>query len=189
MIRTAKGFLLAGASVVAILAAAADAQAETITAIGSGTYTIPVTGEYLIELFGAQGGTGGDAGGVGGLGAEVVAQGFFTAGTELVLFVGGQGGSGAPGGGGGGGPTSLIDGSIGADAGGGGGGANGGGAGGPGQSSAIGQHGYGLGGGYGGGEGTQSLGSGGVGGGPKYAGEGARACSTSAFQATPRLVL
>ncbi|MGA8445381.1 MAG: glycine-rich protein, partial [Roseiarcus sp.] len=99
MIRTAKGFLLAGASVVAILAAAVDARADTITAIGSGTYTIPVTGEYLIELFGAQGGTGGDSGGVGGLGAEVIVVETLTAGTQLVVFVGGEGGSGAPGGG------------------------------------------------------------------------------------------
>lgn len=93
MIRTAKGFLLAGASVLAILAAVTEAQAVTITTVGSSDYDITATGRYLIELFAAQGGTGGASGGVGGLGAEVVVEGVFTAARNWCCLSAGRAGA------------------------------------------------------------------------------------------------
>jgi hypothetical protein len=97
MIKSTKAFLLAGASGLAILACAAEANAETFTMPGMFTFTASVSGEYTLELFGASGGLaeGFVPPGLGGLGAEVSGQVFLTAGEDLTVFVGGQGGYGA----------------------------------------------------------------------------------------------
>jgi hypothetical protein len=101
MIKSTKAFLLAGASALAILASAAEANAETFAFTGKAqTFTATVSGEYAVEVLGASGGNG--TLGVGGLGAEVSGDVFLTAGEDLRLFVGGRGGSGYDGGGGGG---------------------------------------------------------------------------------------
>jgi hypothetical protein len=103
MIKSTKAFLLAGASALAILASAVDANAETFVFTGGPqTFTASVSGEYAVELLGASGGNSSGEGRMGGLGAEVSGDVFLTAGEDLRLFVGGQGGSGYDGGGGGG---------------------------------------------------------------------------------------
>src|SRR5580693_2615189 len=100
MIKSTRAFLLAGASALAILASAVEANAETFVFTGGvQTFTASVSGEYAVELLGASGGNGPN---MGGLGAEVSGDIFLTAGEDLTLFVGGQGGSGGAGGGGGG---------------------------------------------------------------------------------------
>jgi hypothetical protein len=53
MIRTARRFLLAGTSALAILSAA-EAEADTYTIPGSYTFTTTVAGEYFIEVAGAK---------------------------------------------------------------------------------------------------------------------------------------
>jgi hypothetical protein len=103
MIKSTKAFLLAGASALAILASAAEANAETFVFTGGvQTFTASVSGEYAVELLGASGGNSMAFGSVGGLGAEVSGDVFLTAGEDLTLFVGGQGRSATSGGGGGG---------------------------------------------------------------------------------------
>jgi hypothetical protein len=104
MIKSTKALLLAEASALAILASAAEANAETFAFTGAEqTFTASVSGEYAVELLGASGGNGGAAVvTAGGLGAEVSGDVFLTAGEDLTLFVGGQGGSAQYAGGGGG---------------------------------------------------------------------------------------
>jgi PEP-CTERM motif len=114
MIKSTKALLLAGASALAILASAAEANAETFVFTGKAqSFTATVSGEYAVELLGASGGSEALFGGVGGLGAEVSGAIFLTAGEDLKLFVGGQGESGGLAGGGGGGsflfgPTGVL---------------------------------------------------------------------------------
>jgi Glycine rich protein len=102
--------LLAGASALAILASAAEANAETFVFTGAAqTFTASVSGEYAVELLGASGGNSTDFGSKDGLGAEVSGDVFLASGEDLTLFVGGQGGSGHFAGGGGGG-SFVFDG-------------------------------------------------------------------------------
>src|SRR6478735_8583760 len=101
MIKSTKGLLLAGASALAILASAVEANAETFTVPGMFSFTASVSGEYAVELRGATGGTALE-GEAGGPGAFVSGDIFLTEGEDLTLFVGGQGGSGSIAGGGGG---------------------------------------------------------------------------------------
>src|ERR1700690_1724206 len=102
MIKSTKALLLAGASALAILACAAEANAETFTIPGMFSFTATVSGEYAVELLGSSGGNPTVVRPVvGGLGAEVSGDVFLTAGEDLTLFVGGQGGSGLIAGGGG----------------------------------------------------------------------------------------
>src|ERR1700677_4298834 len=122
MITSTKAFLLAGASALAILACAAEANAETFTVPGMFSFTASVSGEYAVELLGASGGNTTDGNGVGGRGAEVSGDVFLTVGEDLTLFVGGQGGTGVLAGGGGGGSFVFHETEVLAVAGGGGGG-------------------------------------------------------------------
>jgi hypothetical protein len=110
MIKSTRAFLLAGASALAILASAAEANAETFVFTGGQqTFTASVSGEYAVELLGASGGNAANFGSSdGGLGAEVSGAVFLTAGEDLTLFVGGQGGSGTNAGGGGGGSFVFL---------------------------------------------------------------------------------
>ena len=124
MIKSTRVFLLAGASALAILASAAEANAETFTMPAMFSFTAAVSGEYAVELLGASGGNSTIfAPADGGLGAEVSGDVFLTAGEDLTLFVGGQGGSATFGGGGGGGSFVFHGADVLAVAGGGGGGA------------------------------------------------------------------
>jgi PEP-CTERM motif len=177
MIKSTKAFLLAGASALAILACAAEANAETFVFTGGvQSFTASVSGEYAVELLGASGGDGSTSGtnaAVGGLGAEVSGDVFLTAGEDLTLFVGGQGGSGGVAAGGGGGsfvfgPTGVL-----AVAGGGGGGGDGG----PTDDGSPGLAGMsgGTGGNYGGKGGVGGTGGGGGGG---YGGGGGAGVKT-----------
>jgi hypothetical protein len=125
MIKSTKAFLLAGASAMAILASAAEANAETFTIPGTASFTASVSGEYAVELLGASGGNATFFNAVGGLGAEVSGDVFLTKGEDLTLFVGGQGGSARFAGGGGGGSFVFNGTDVLAVAGGGGGGGNG----------------------------------------------------------------
>jgi PEP-CTERM motif len=162
MIKSTKAFLLAGASALAILASAAEANAETFAFTGAvQSFTASVSGEYAVELLGAGGGH------TGGRGAEVSGDVFLTAGEDLTLFVGGQGGygSGVPAGGGGGGSFVFRGTDVLAVAGG-GGGAGAVGNGGPGLAGTSG----GTGGGTGGAGGVGGTGGGGGGGGGGGAG-------------------
>jgi PEP-CTERM motif len=94
--------LLTGASALAILASAAEANAETFAFTGAAqSFTASLSGEYAVELLGASGGNSIAFNSVGGLGAEVSGDVFLTAGEDLTLFVGGQGQSATSGGGGG----------------------------------------------------------------------------------------
>src|SRR5580693_10167645 len=123
MIKSTRALLLAGASALAILASAADANAETFTMPGMFSFTASVSGEYALELFGASGGTPSPGGGhPGGKGAEVSGDISLTGGETLTLFVGGQGGSVYSNGGGGGGSFVFNGANVLAVAGGGGGG-------------------------------------------------------------------
>jgi hypothetical protein len=122
VINSTKAFLLAGASALAILACAAEANAETFTMPGMFSFTAAVSGEYALELLGASGGNSTlGLGSAGGLGAEVSGDIFLTAGEDLSLFVGGQGGSAILAGGGGGGSFVFRGADVLAVAGGGGG--------------------------------------------------------------------
>jgi hypothetical protein len=125
MIKSTRAFLLAGASALAILASAVEANAETFTMPGMFSFAAPVSGEYAVELLGASGGSSSFFGSVGGLGAVVSGDVFLTAGEELTLFAGEQGGSGTYAGGGGGGSFVFRGTDVLAVAGGGGGGGDG----------------------------------------------------------------
>ena len=56
MIKSTRALLLAGASALAILTCAAEANAETFTMPGMFSFTASVSGEYAVELLGASGG-------------------------------------------------------------------------------------------------------------------------------------
>jgi Glycine rich protein len=117
-----RAMLLAGVSALAMLACAAEANAETFVFTGAvQSFPVLVSGEYSLDVFGASGGNSAHA--VGGLGAEVSGDISLTAGETLTLFVGGQGQNGYGGGGGGGGGFVFLGASVLAVAGGGGGGA------------------------------------------------------------------
>jgi hypothetical protein len=167
MIKSTKAFLLTGASALAILASAVEANAETFVFTGGEqSFTASVSGEYAVELLSASGGNSTAFGAaVGGPGAEVSGDIVLTAGEDLTLFVGGQGRTAILGGGGGG--SFVFDGTDVLAVAGGGGGAGGG----PGVDG-----GPGLAGTSGGTEGGTDSGKGGVGGaggaGGKYGGGG-----------------
>jgi hypothetical protein len=120
-----RGLLLAGASALAILAGAAEANAATVVFSFTGglqTFIAPVTGTYEIDAFGASGGGNGNASG--GLSAEVRTDVLLVKGGGLTILVGAQGGAATySGGGGGGGSFIMFDGSFVLAAVGGGGGA------------------------------------------------------------------
>jgi hypothetical protein len=110
--------LLAGASLLALLAAAPTASAATKTFVyidGVVEYTVPASGEYEIAAYGAQGGStknNSGNGATGGKGALVSSHFNLTAGEVLQIAVGGVGGGGKYSGGGGGaafviGPDNL----------------------------------------------------------------------------------
>jgi hypothetical protein len=140
-----KRFLLAGASLMALITATASASATTIPVSGAIVdFIVPTDGTYQIIAFGAQGGINGRNGGspsiAGGLGAEMGGEIFLAAGSQLKIAVGGMGasGSGSYAGGGGGGSFVVGPGSDGLlVAAGGGGGAGGS------QNTNKGQFGYG----------------------------------------------
>ena len=162
MIKSTRALLLAGASALAILASAAEANAETFTVPGMFSFTASVPGEYAVELLGASGGNATFTGGnVGGLGAEVSGDVFLTAGEDLTLYVGGQGETQQAGGGGGGSFVFRGMDVLAVAGGGGGGGRAAPGGGGPGLAGTSG----GTGGGTGGTGGAGGTGGGGGGGG------------------------
>jgi hypothetical protein len=175
MIKSTKAFLLAGASALAILACAAEANAETFTMPGMFSFTAAVSGEYAVELLGASGGNSTEFMQSGGPGAEVSGDVFLTAGEDLTLIVGGQGAFGpdSHGGGGGGGSFVFHGTDVLAVAGGGGGAGYGihaflysaGGVGVTGRSGGYGERGYRYGGGAGGLNGNGGYGGDGGGGG------------------------
>jgi hypothetical protein len=172
--------LLAGASALAILVGAADANAASFTIPGQFDYIVPVSGLYAIDALGARGGL--NIFENAGLGAEVMGDVFLSAGEDLSVLVGGEGFAAEGGGGsfifgplgllaaagGGGGPSASGEGPAGdpglagpnGGAGGGPGGAGGtGGSGGAGgTNSFLGKYGNG-----GGGAGVNSSGGDGLG--------------------------
>ncbi len=171
----------------------------TFTATGSlQFYFVAVTGEYELEVDGAQGGAGG--GQLGGKGAAIGGDFYLQAGSELEIIVGSMGGSGKDAGGGGGG-SFVVDefrelgpyGLVLAVAGGGGGGgsldAGGGGV----ATAGIGGNGSGSDGGVGGsgqiegagGGGTTAGGGGGGGGETGGAGGGDRSAGSSGEYVIP----
>jgi hypothetical protein len=86
--------LLAGASLMAITAASADAETWTYNYTGSiQTFAVPTTGTYNIIANGAQGGSSKDNVGAGGLGAQVSGNFTLNAGELLQIAVGGAGAS------------------------------------------------------------------------------------------------
>ena len=92
----AKLILLAGASMLALMAGAASASAETFDFTGGvQTFTAVTSGLYDIEADGAQGGASFTFSG--GAGAELRGKVFLTAGETLDIIAGGMGGSGANG--------------------------------------------------------------------------------------------
>jgi Glycine rich protein len=94
MVKSTNGFLLAGASALAILASAAEANAETFAFTGGlQSFTVSVSGEYAVQVLGASGGNFPFTVSRGGFGAEVNGDIFLTAGETLTLLVGGQGAS------------------------------------------------------------------------------------------------
>jgi hypothetical protein len=169
MIRSTRTFLLAGASALAILASAAEANAETFAFTGAvQSFTASVSGEYAVELLGASGGNATFFNAVGGLGAEVSGDVFLTKGEDLTLFVGGQGGSARFAGGGGGNGLDGGPGLAGTSGGTGGGSGGAGGVGGTGGGGGNGGGGAGVNtgpaGGYGGNGSRGISGAGGAGG-------------------------
>ena len=146
---TKKRVFLAGASMLAMLAAS-EASAVTFEFTGAETtWMTPVSGLYDITAYGAQGGALRHP--VGGLGAEASGEVFLAAGTSLTVLVGGMPPLGGGGGGSfvfGGPATTLVA------AGGGGGGGFYYGDGGPGLATAAGGAGGGVRGGVGGADGN-----------------------------------
>jgi PEP-CTERM motif len=106
MFRGTRRFFLAGASALAIMAGAADADADIFTVPGEYTFTAPSAGTYVVDVWGAQG--GGSSGYGGGLGAGVAVEVALTVGEEVLVFVGAQGGYGLSAGGGGGSSAALL---------------------------------------------------------------------------------
>jgi hypothetical protein len=178
-----KKVLLAGASLMALLAAAPAASGATVTFDYTGkivSYVAPENGAYQIVAFGAQ---GGNTGRLGGLGTKVFAEVELTKGETLQIAVGGAGqsDSNTTGGGGGGGGGSFVVGPGNQAlvvAGGGGGAGNPGDAGNPGQAGADGGNGNGTlihrGDGGSSGAGGEAGGYGGGGGGGGFKGNGER---------------
>jgi hypothetical protein len=101
--------ILAGVSILAILAATSETGATTFSYSGSiVTYTIPETGKYDLTAAGAQGGESffgfqNTGAGIGGKGALMDGIFKFTAGEVIRILVGGIGAMGESAGGGGGG--------------------------------------------------------------------------------------
>lgn len=90
-----KWYLLSGASMMALVAATSGAKAAAFSYTGTVIdYTVPVTGEYDITAFGAQGGNSAVGGHAGGLGGEATGLFTLTAGDTLEIAVGGAGGVG-----------------------------------------------------------------------------------------------
>jgi hypothetical protein len=143
----AKRILLAGASMLALMAGAAGANATTFDFTGSVQhFTVVSSGLYDIQADGAQGGRGRSAFGnsPGGAGAEVGGEVFLTAGEMLNIVAGGRGATGIYGTGGGGGFSGVFAAAAPLImAGGGGGGSYGSGNGGPGLASINGGNGNG----------------------------------------------
>ena len=112
-----KTLLLAGASVLAFSATAADAITFDYTG-GLQSWTAPGNGVYAFEIAGAQGGAGLAGFSVGGLGAVIVGDVTLAAGQTVGIVAGGRGGEGSPSGsiqgvsyyGGGGGGGSYASG-------------------------------------------------------------------------------
>ena len=96
--------------VVVMFTVSSNAYADTFTANGTGntgtiqSYTVPTTGTYTIDAYGAQGG-----GTNGGKGARIKGDVSLTAGTVLKILVGQQGGVYGSGSSGGGGGTFVTD--------------------------------------------------------------------------------
>ena len=148
-----RAMLLAGVSALAMLACVAEADAETFIFTGGvQSFTVPTSGEYALDVFGASGGASANA--VGGLGAEVSGDIFLTAGDTLTLFVGGRGQNSFGGGNGGGGGGFVFLGANVLAVAGGGGGASYHFGGGPGQAATAGEMGGGANGGAGGASGS-----------------------------------
>jgi hypothetical protein len=144
----AKRMLLAGASLLALMAGAGGASATTFDFTGTVQhFTIVTSGLYDIEAAGAQGGGGGPGFfgfSSGGAGAEVGGEVFLTAGEMLNIVAGGRGATGIYGTGGGGGFSGVFAAAAPLImAGGGGGGSYGSGNGGPGLASINGGNGNG----------------------------------------------
>src|SRR6202046_5959725 len=89
-----RAMLLAGVSALAMLACAAEANAETFMFTGGEqSFPVLVTGEYSLDVFGASGGNGNNGGsGLGGLGAEVSGDIVLPAGGTLTRSEEGRGG-------------------------------------------------------------------------------------------------
>jgi hypothetical protein len=103
----AKRMLLAGASMLALMAGVAGAAAATFDFTGSVQhFTVVTSGLYDIQADGAQG--GGSFRTSGGAGAEVGGEVFLTAGEMLNIVAGGQGATGNLGAGGGGGFSGIF---------------------------------------------------------------------------------
>jgi hypothetical protein len=185
---SAKRILLAGASMLAMMAGPSGAGATTFIFTGSEVvFTVPASGLYDITAFGAQ---GGQSLNTGGLGAEAEGDILLSGGTALTVLAGGAGANGNVGalgyGGGGGGGSFVFEGlATLAAAGGGGGGGGGpfGAPGGPGLATTAGGGGTGSGlGGSGGAGGLGGTGGGFSGGG---GGAGVLGGGTSATGSSP----
>jgi hypothetical protein len=103
-----KRLLLAGASLMALMAAAPTASATTTVFAYAGKivdYIVPADGAYQIRAYGA---AGGRTGGLGGKGTEVYAQFELTKDEVLQIAVGGAGQNGDGSGAGGGGGSFVI---------------------------------------------------------------------------------
>ena len=165
--RGTRRLLLVGASALAILTAAGEANAVTYSIPGFYEYMAPASGFYSVLVDGASGGD--SPGGPGGPGAEVTGVGFVTGGDFIQIVVGGQGRQGSAignfGSGGGGGLSYAWSAQFLAVAGGGGGAGNSGG-GGSGLATPDGDAGRGS---FGGAGGSSTFGLVGYGG---YAGRG-----------------
>ena len=100
--------LLAGAPAVAMIVAAAEADAMTFDFTGSlVTWTVPTTGVYDVTAYGAAGGNKPFS--PGGLGAEAGGDIVLSAGTMLTVIAGGEGQLAEIDGGGGGGGSFVFD--------------------------------------------------------------------------------
>jgi PEP-CTERM motif len=105
---------LAGVALALVIVAAAGAKATSIDFNDTGSivsFTVPTSGVYEIDAFGAQGGVNaGISGPSAGLGAEASGEFNLTANETVSILVGGQGGngSGLDGGGGGGGGSFVA---------------------------------------------------------------------------------
>ncbi len=83
--------------------------ANTSSINGTQNWTVPTSGTYSLEAWGAGGGNGTGTGGLGGYGAYIYGEFSLTAGTVLQILVGQKGITDAVYGGGGGGASFVID--------------------------------------------------------------------------------